>query len=70
MRTFVTIILCTLVLFGRAQIEKDLWHWQPIDSLQVTCLYEFTYLNFLYSNERRERKEKCILQIGKNLKVL
>ncbi len=67
MRTLAIIVVNMLTLSVQAQIEKNLWHWQSIDSMQVICQYEFTHLNFLFPNERRELKEDCILQIGRRL---
>ena len=67
MRKILVTLFCLLSTSGYAQIEKDTWHWKPIDSLNVTCLYEFSYLNFLYPNERHVWKEDNILQIGQKL---
>lgn len=67
MRIAIIALFCVLTMPINAQIEKDTWHWEQIDSVDITCLYEYTYLNFLFPHERREIRENHILQIGRNL---
>ena len=67
MKSMIIALFCLMSMSAYAQIEKDVWHWKTLDSLNVTCLYEFTYLNFLFPHERREWKEDNILQIGNKL---
>ena len=55
--------LSLIPLFCLAQIEKELWRWEAIDSTQIVALYEYTWVQY----KDKKFKEDLLLEIGKGL---